>query len=316
MRLNEQFTKAIELLKNEKVVAIPTETVYGLAGNIYSEKAIEKIFELKKRPKFNPLIVHIASVEQLPSIAKSIPPIAEKLATHFWPGPLTLVLEKQDTIPDLVTGGLSTVAVRVPNHPVAQALLNQLPFPLAAPSANPFKRISPTTAAHVTNYFGDEVHVLDGGSCDFGIESTIIGFENEQPILYRLGSITLEQLQDLVGPIKIKNDGAEHQIAAPGMLLKHYSPITKFILTDNLESEIQKWKGKRIGVIQNSGSVLSDVEMHIQLESNTQLTSASKKIFAALHELDTKELDVIIAQKFEDKHLGKALNDRLSRASK
>ena len=174
---------AVKALENNEIVAIPTETVYGLAGNAYSETAVEKIFALKNRPHFNPLIVHIKSAAVLTSVAKNIPLVALQLADAFWPGPLTLVLEKQEHIPDIVTGGKNTVGVRVPNHPIALELLEQLDFPLAAPSANPFGSISPTTAKHVADYFTDTLTIiLDGGSCDKGIESTIIGFENGQDL--------------------------------------------------------------------------------------------------------------------------------------
>ena len=176
---------AVAALQNNEIVGMPTETVYGLAGNAYSEVAVQKIFALKNRPHYNPLIVHIKSAGYLQQVAKNIPAVALKLADAFWPGPLTLVLEKQDHISDIVTGGKNTVGVRVPGHTVALELLEALDFPLAAPSANPFGSISPTTAKHVADYFTNTLDIiLDGGSCDKGIESTIIGFENEEPILY------------------------------------------------------------------------------------------------------------------------------------
>ena len=183
--ISKDIQKAIKLLNNEELVAIPTETVYGLAGNIYSEKAIKAIFETKKRPFFNPLIVHISNIEYLETVVEEIPKKAKLLAEAFWPGPITLVLKKKSIIPDLITGGKDTVAVRIPNHPLTLQLLNQLNFPLAAPSANPFNRISPTKAEHVENYFKDDIKmVLDGGVCKSGIESTIIGFEDDEPIVY------------------------------------------------------------------------------------------------------------------------------------
>lgn len=176
--ISKDIAKAVELLFNEELVAIPTETVYGLAGNIYSEKAITAIFETKQRPKFNPLIVHIPSVDYLEKIVTDIPEKAKLLADAFWPGPITLVLNKKDTIPDLITAGKTTVAVRVPNHPTTLELLERLEFPLAAPSANPFNRISPTKPEHVEDYFKNEIKmVLDGGACTKGIESTIIGVD-------------------------------------------------------------------------------------------------------------------------------------------
>ena len=181
----------IKTLNNDDVVGIPTETVYGLAGNAYKESTVEKIFNLKKRPAFNPLIVHIASPEFLTQVATDIPSNAHLLAEAFWPGPLTLVLNKKNQIPDRVTAGKPTVAVRVPNHPLTLELLSKLAFPLTAPSANPFGSISPTTAAHVQGYFkGDLKFVLEGGPCLRGLESTIVGFDGNQP-----GTVGVIQLE-------------------------------------------------------------------------------------------------------------------------
>ena len=216
--ISKDISKAVEILNQNGLVAIPTETVYGLAGNIFSEEAIRKIFELKQRPFFNPLIVHIHSANQLKSIVTVLPQKAEKLAQHFWPGPLTLVLPKNPHVPDLVTAGKNTVAVRVPNHPTTLDLLRRLDFPIAAPSANPFGRISTTKAEHVARYFDDRLKmVLDGGECQKGIESTIIGFENDRPVVYRLGSISVEEIEKVVGPLNIRNK-KESAPDAPGML--------------------------------------------------------------------------------------------------
>ena len=175
--ISENISKAVKILDNDGVIGFPTETVYGLAANIFSETALRKIFEIKKRPAFNPLIVHIKHFSELEHIAKEVPNDASLLAARFWPGPLTLLLPKKPSISDTITAGKPTVAVRMPNHPMALALLEQLDFPLAAPSANPFGRISPTTAAHVASYFPQDLQlVLDGGDCQNGLESTIVGF--------------------------------------------------------------------------------------------------------------------------------------------
>jgi len=225
--VSKDISKAVQILNNHDVVAIPTETVYGLAGNIYSEKALRKIFEIKQRPLFNPLIVHVHSLEKVEELVLDFPEKAKKLAKAFWPGPLTLVLKKKAIIPDLITAGKDTVAIRIPNHPVTLSLLKELPFPLAAPSANPFGCISPTKASHVEGYFKSSLSmVLEGGDCKKGIESTIIGFENNEPVLYRLGSISIEEISHVVGALKIKN---KKEIApeAPGMLERHYAPKTK-----------------------------------------------------------------------------------------
>jgi L-threonylcarbamoyladenylate synthase len=230
--INTDISKAKEILQKNGLVAIPTETVYGLAGNAFSDIAIKKIFELKKRPFYNPLIVHLKAASSIFDVASEIPESAFILAEKFWPGPLTLVLNKKDHISDLISAGKKTVAVRVPKHPLTLALLDQLDFPLAAPSANPFGSISPTSAAHVFNYFGKKIEViLDGGECEKGLESTIIGFENAHPILYRHGSISLEEIKKITGKlgIRTKNDSSPN---SPGMLSRHYAPMTDTYLTN------------------------------------------------------------------------------------
>lgn len=323
--ISKDISKAIQLLTAEDIVAIPTETVYGLAGNIYSEKAIKSIFETKKRPFFNPLIVHIASIDQLSNIVAYIPEKAQLLAEAFWPGPITLVLKKKAVIPDLITGGKDTVAVRVPNHPTTLELLSKLEFPLAAPSANPFSSISPTTAQHVETYFKDNIKmVLDGGACTSGIESTIIGFENDEPIIYRLGSTAIEDIEAVVGKIDIKNSVTESNPTetqetpdAPGMLARHYAPKTKTILTDTVLEAISHYPDKRIGVLVFNAEVESNlVTTQISLSKTGDLREAASKLYDALHQLDTFDLDIIIAEKFPDYGLGKSINDRLTRATK
>jgi len=315
--ISKDISKAIAILNQEELVAIPTETVYGLAGNIFSEKAIKTIFETKERPFFNPLIVHIPSAEKLSSIVEYIPEKAKLLAETFWPGPITLVLKKKAIIPDLITAGKATVAVRIPNHPVTLELLNQLDFPLAAPSANPFNRISPTKAEHVENYFRDQIKmVLEGGACEKGIESTIIGFEDDEPIIYRLGSTSIEDIEHIVGKIKIKN---KKEVApnAPGMLERHYAPKTKTILTDNLQKTVKEYSGMRIGLL-TYNDILNDeeIDFKIILSEEKNLKEAASNLYDALHQLDKQNLDIIIAEKFPDYGLGKSINDRLLRATK
>ena len=308
---------AVAALQNNEIVAMPTETVYGLAGNAYSEVAVQKIFALKNRPHFNPLIVHIKSTSYLQRVAKNIPAVALQLADAFWPGPLTMVLEKQDHIPDIVTGGKNTVGVRVPGHPVALALLEALDFPLAAPSANPFGSISPTTAKHVADYFTDTLDIiLDGGSCDKGIESTIIGFENGAPILYRQGSTKVEDIEKITGALKMRVQANNESVLAPGMLSKHYAPNTTTILTDNLLDEIQKNLGKSIGVLQLKSTTLPAFMTVIEtLSESGDLEEAAKNLYAAMHRLDHQNLDLIIAQKMPAHGMGLAINDKLERAA-
>jgi len=315
--ITTDLSLAIKALNDHKIIALPTETVYGLAGNAFSETAIASIFSLKQRPLYNPLIVHIKSAEFLPQVAREIPEIALILAKEFWPGPLTLVLKKQSIIPDLVTAGKDTVAVRVPNHPMALALLNKLDFPLAAPSANPFGSISPTTAEHVANYFSEGLNViLNGGTCARGIESTIIGFENNQPVVYRLGSLSIEQIENKIGKLHA-NTHADNAPKAPGMLSRHYAPSTPMHLTDEVENLVQTFFNKKIGVLVFKNPVPEITLAHQEILSPSgNLKEAAKNLYAAMHRLDKLNLDLIVAERLPDKDIGKTLNDKLERATK
>jgi|TARA_B110000858_G_scaffold42714_1_gene48884 L-threonylcarbamoyladenylate synthase len=313
--ISKDIQKAVQLLTENQLVAIPTETVYGLAGNIFSEKAIKSIFSTKKRPFFNPLIVHIPSIDSLSDLVTHVPEKAKLLAAAFWPGSLTLVLKKSNKIPDLITAGKDTVAVRVPNHPITLALLKKLPFPLAAPSANPFGSISPTKPTHVENYFRNSIKmVLDGGSCANGIESTIIGFENEEPVIYRLGALPLEEIEAVVGAISIKNK-KEEKPDAPGMLARHYAPKTSTFLVDDVAAEIEKNTGKKMGVLVFKSSLNNENITEIILSKNGSLQEAASRLYSAMHDLDSKNLDLIIAERFSEFGLGKSINDRLQRAT-
>ena len=322
--ISKDIQKAARLLKNEELVAIPTETVYGLAGNIYSEKAIRAIFETKQRPFFNPLIVHIPTIENLKTIVETVPEKAKLLAEAFWPGPITLVLKKKNSIPDLITAGKDTVAVRVPNHPLTLDLLKQLDFPLAAPSANPFSSISPTSAQHVEDYFGRSIKmVLDGGACKSGIESTIIGFDNDEPIIYRLGSTSIEAIEKVVGKVKLRNtvkEAVQSRVQntpdAPGMLDRHYAPKTKTILSEDVLQTLQQYKQKKIGILVFQNKVIDrKISSQIILSRTGKFEEAAANLYEALHTLDRQFLDVIIAEKLPDKDLGKSINDRLQRAT-
>jgi L-threonylcarbamoyladenylate synthase len=314
--ISNDISKAIEILNNEDIVAIPTETVYGLAGNIYSEKAIRKIFQVKQRPFFNPLIVHIESIEKIEAVVSEFPLKARKLAEAFWPGSLTLVLPKKSNIPDVITAGKNTVAVRVPNHPVTLSLLKQLSFPLAAPSANPFNRISPTSSLHVEGYFKNNIPmILEGAACKNGIESTIIGFKNNEALLYRLGSISIEEIEKVIGKIKLTNK-EEKTPNAPGMLAKHYAPTTKTYLTNDVEKFIKGFENKKIGVLAFSKELNNSTVEHIEILSKRgDLKDAASKLYNALHKLDSLNLDLIVAEIFPDVGLGKSINDRLERAT-
>ena len=317
IKVNSDIHQAVDILNKEELVAIPTETVYGLAGNIYSEKAIRGIFEMKKRPFFNPLIVHIKSLDYLKEIAVDVPENAYKLAALFWPGPLTMVLKKKENISDLVTAGKDTVAVRIPDHPLALGLLEALDFPLAAPSANPFGCISPTQAQHVANYFPEDLKmVLDGGVCQRGIESTIVGFQDGKTILYRYGSVSVEEIEAVVGEVFLitKNDSTPD---APGMLTKHYAPKTATYLTADVAALVSTFEGKKIGVLLLDGKLaLDDKITKIILSESGDLAEAAKNLYESLHQLDKLNLDVIIAQKMPEVGLGVSINDRLERATK
>ena len=296
------------------MVAIPTETVYGLAANALDANAVRTIFETKGRPAFNPLIVHIHEMEQLPVLAKDIPENAYKLAKAFWPGPLTLILSKQDVVPDIITAGKATVGIRMPNHAMTLQLLKGLPFPLAAPSANPFTRISPTSAKHVEDYFGNQISaILDGGTCEVGLESTIVGFDGETPILYRKGGISVEAIEAVVGTLIIS---IENEISpeAPGMLLKHYSPRTSLLVSNDLGKSLKANPGKRVGVLSFYEVDFPSAEMVMPLSKNQSLEEAATKLFEALHTLDASGLDLILAERFPENGLGSSINDRLYRA--
>ena len=309
------INKAANLLVNGDLVAIPTETVYGLAGNALSADVVKKIFEVKNRPFNNPLIVHIAGVDKLFSIVKHVPDIAIQLLLSFSPGPLTVILPKKDVIPDFVTANSPQVAVRIPNHSLCIELLNKLPFPLAAPSANKFTSISPTNPSHVMNQFsGDIPYILDGGFCDKGIESTIVGYENDTILVYRLGAITIEQLQEIHPNIRLVNNTRE--IHSPGMMEHHYAPRTPLLLTDNLADTIKSMDAGKTGVLFFKKPIIECSAAYQRvLSENGNLQEAAGNLYKALYELDKEGLDIIIAERLPDIGLGQSINDRLKRAS-
>lgn len=314
--ISSDIDAAVRFLKNEELVAIPTETVYGLAGNGFSELAVNKIFAAKKRPFFNPLILHFAQEEMLDELVSQVPEEAKELVKYFWPGPLTLVLPKSKKVSSLVSGNLNTVAVRIPKHDVALSLLNKLDFPLAAPSANIYGSVSPTCAKHVQTQLGDKIpYILDGGNCQRGLESTIIGFEDNKPHIYRLGAISLEEIEKVIPHIVFKENHGK-KVLAPGMLPFHYSPNAKLILVEDVQKEMANFKNKKIGVITFSTNI-DGIEKRYNkvLSSVRNYAEASQNLYAAMHELDELKVDVIIAQKFPDVDLGRTINSRLFKAS-
>ncbi|HAD12716.1 MAG TPA: threonylcarbamoyl-AMP synthase [Saprospirales bacterium] len=317
VRITTNITDAVACLNREEVIGLPTETVYGLAGNIYSEKAVKQIFEMKQRPFFNPLIVHIGRTDAVEQIAKNIPEQAYQLIAAFWPGPLTLVLDRQPGIPDLITAGKDTVAVRMPNHPLALALLEQLDYPLAAPSANPFGSISPTTAQHVADYFRDTLElVLDGGPCERGVESTIVGFPGGIPTLYRHGSIPAEEIESVLGQLTYVTR-KENAPDAPGMLSRHYAPATRTVLSPDVAQTVADNPGQNIGLLLfNRRAEIPHITHQEVLSPGGNLKEAAMHLYAAMHRLDQLGLDLIIAQRFPETGLGRTINDRLERAGK
>ena len=314
--ISKDISKAIDFLNSNDIIGFPTETVYGLAGNMYSETAVQKIFDIKQRPAFNPLIVHIKDINELYKVAQNVPQKAMDLANRFWPGPLTLLLQKNALVPDIVTAGKTTVAVRIPNHSVALSLLQQLDFPLVAPSANPFGRISPTTAKHVADYFPDKLPmVLDGGNCSHGLESTIVGFDNNDVVVYRLGAISVEDIEKIAGKTILRNKN-EKSPEAPGMIGKHYAPKTKTVFMDRKYVNFDEFEAENIGVLSFSKVyVHKKIKHHEVLSTEGDLNEAAQNLYQALHRLDNQNLDLIVVEKFEDKELGRSINDRLKRAT-
>lgn len=318
MPIGTDINYAAYLLSNGELVAIPTETVYGLAANAFDKNAVAKIFETKNRPAFNPLIVHIKNIDYLPKIAKNVNEQLLYLFQKFSPGPLTILTEKKNIIPDIVTAGSNKVAIRIPRHPLTLQLLNKLNFPLAAPSANPFQYISPTSAQQVEEQLGDKIpYILDGGKCEIGLESTIIGVENNEIVIYRLGGISLEDIQNTIGKIKIKsNIKNEKKVKTPGQLSKHYSP-KKPLFIGITEQLLRNNSHKKIALItfgKNKISETNKLKVY-NLSEKADMKEAAANLFETLYEIDNSDAEIIIAELLPDTGLGRAINDRLIRAS-
>ena len=313
--IGTDMDRAAAWLKHGQCIGFPTETVYGLAANALHAAAVVQIFEIKNRPAFDPLIVHVHDIGQVEQYVSAFPAPLQQLAAAFWPGPLTILLPKRDIIPDLVTSGLPRVALRVPAHPMAQALLAQLPFPLAAPSANPFGYISPTTAQHVADQLGGKIpYILDGGACSVGVESTIVGWEHGQVTVYRLGGMAVEDITNIVGRVEVQLNQSSNP-AAPGMLKSHYAP-RKPLLLDRVAENLEQYRTQRIGFIAfDQMRVHPAIQQQIVLAPDGETRTAAQHLFAALRTLDNADIDLIIAETMPDSGLGKAINDRLRRAA-
>jgi L-threonylcarbamoyladenylate synthase len=324
MTSNTAIERATTILRSGGLVAFPTETVYGLGADALNEQAVARVFEVKARPRFDPLIVHIADAGWVERLAAGFPRTAQKLAERFWPGPLTLVLQKKPIVPDLVTAGCPTVALRVPDHALALELLQAAGLALAGPSANPFGCVSPTTAAHVREQLGDRIDmILDGGPCRVGVESTVLEITDEQPILLRPGGTTLEEIQEAVGalavPAAAKMREAPGGMASPGMSPRHYAPHTPLVLRTRETARAGEGglvTGKRAGLLafRSGGDVSTFARVEI-LSPGGDLREAAANFFAALRRLDAAGLDLVVAELFPESGLGRALNDRLRRAA-
>lgn len=310
--IGTDIQKAKTVLTQGGLVAIPTETVYGLAANAINVTSVAKIFEVKGRPTFDPLIVHVPDLESVKSYSGEINEHAEILAKHFWPGPLTLLLKKKQIIPDLVTAGLSTVGLRCPDHPLTRNLLTRLTFPLAAPSANPFGYVSPTRPAHVEEQLGDKIdYILDGGPCKVGVESTIVGFPNGRPTVLRLGGIAVEQIEAIIGKVDVRTHSTSNP-QAPGQLESHYAPRQRVVL-GNIEDLMKIFAGVRYAVM--SFEKRYDIPFSFVLSESGSLNEAAANLFQALRTLEKMPVEIILAERVPDHGLGRAINDRLKRAA-
>lgn len=304
---NIDFAK--RLLESNDLVGIPTETVYGLAGNALSIEAILKIYKVKNRPSFDPLITHADTIEKIQGIVDDIPETAQKLIETLWPGPLTLLLPKAKHVPEVLTSGLPRIAVRIPKHPLTIQLLQQLDFPLAAPSANPFGYVSPTNAHHVDDQLGFKIkYILNGGPCPIGLESTIVGFEEGRTVLYRLGGIPLESIEKIVGRVELKLNQSSDP-TAPGMLRSHYAPGPQVIISD-----LSKLKFNQEDAV-ISYSTDYNHQNQVILSPRASLDEAAKNIFSALRQFDNDNIRRIYVELVPEVSLGRAINDRIRRAA-
>ena len=310
----ENIDLCVDLLRDEAVVGVPTETVYGLAGNALKEVSLRKIFEVKGRPMLDPLIVHFSSIAQA-EIHAEFNEHAGALAAQVWPGALTLVLPKKDTISDLVTAALPSVAVRIPEHPIFRSLLERLDFPLAAPSANPFGYVSPTRAEHVASTLGDRIlAVIDGGACKHGVESTIVDLRDpDAPKILRPGPLSAEQLGMQDVEMELNQDSNKLAQAAPGMLTQHYSPNTPITLFghDEQPNNVQKSEA----VLYNTKPAGKVAENTFWLSESGDLTEIAHNLFMLIQKLDVRDYTKLKVERAEHVDIGIAVNDRLSRAA-
>ena len=312
--IGSNISIAADFLRNGQLVGIPTETVYGLGANALDDVAVTQIFKVKGRPFFDPLIIHLSSVERIYQYVNDFSPLMSAVANQLMPGPITLLLDRKEIIPDLITSGLSRVAVRIPSHPMTLDLLNRLDFPVAAPSANPFGYISPTTAQHVADQLGDQIpYILDGGPCTVGIESTIVGEDNGHLVVYRKGGVSIERLRSIDPELLIMTHSESHP-AAPGMLQSHYAPQCAMKIVEDFNDE--SYQDRRIGTISFTQKVdFIDPSFQGVLSPNGDYGEAARNLFKTMRYLDSLNLDLILVKLLPEEDLGIAINDRLRRAA-
>lgn len=308
--IGTDLNKALTLLQSGQTVGVPTETVYGLAADANNDDAVLDIFKAKGRPTSNPLILHFASVAQALPYIEGFPEVFQQLASVFCPGPLTFIVPKSSLVSTLITGGQDTVAIRFPKHPALQELLTELGRPLAAPSANLYGQLSPTTASHVHEQLSGRIpYILDGGACWEGLESTIIGLENARVLIYRHGGITTEALAEVLGYSPAAKVHEHSGVLTSGMVKHHYATQTPLFLgykpSDESQNALQITIGKNELI----------TGPHLVLSQDAALTEAARNLYAALHEADAAQVQKIYVEPFPNHGLGLAMNDRLSRAA-
>lgn len=332
-RRPEVMERAGEILKKGGLVAFPTETVYGLGGDALNPEASARIYAAKGRPSDNPLIVHIADMEALKVLASEVPEKARLLADRFWPGPLTMIMPKSDAVPYATTGGLDTVAIRMPSHPTAYELIRSSGVYIAAPSANTSGRPSPTTAQHVYEDLNGRIDmIIDSGKVDIGLESTIVDLTGEIPTILRPGYITKEMLEEAVGPVTIdKAILADHEDPnlrpkAPGMKYKHYAPKADLILVDGEEEKVVAkinalakeavLLGKKVGIIGTDETIdrYSEGEV-VSIGARSDEDAIAKHLYKLLRDFDEKEVDIIYSESFATPRIGQAIMNRLLKAA-
>jgi L-threonylcarbamoyladenylate synthase len=322
---DENLRRAGERIASGGLVALPTETVYGLGADAFDARAVARVFEAKARPSFDPLIVHVASIEGVDRVADASSAKARALMETLWPGPLTLVMPRREAVPDIVTSGLDTVAVRLPSHPVARAIIAYSGTAVAAPSANPFGYLSPTTAEHVARGLGDKVDIIvDGGPCAVGVESTVLDMTVDPPHILRPGGMPAEAIEAVIGPVDRSRapEAASVAAASPGLLSSHYAPHTPLFLVGPGAIASARPKGRAAALILSppSSAVLAATAGRFALarylSATGDLVEAAAGLFAALHELDLGGFDEIWAERAGENGLGPAINDRLHKASK